>query len=87
MSEVFDLPVRRHYQVIEQQGSIQRFDTVAINAAVHAINTHDNLVKQNEALKDLIRDADDYLNINELTSIGSGGILHRAFKEALKDDE
>lgn len=41
MSDVFDLPVRRHYKVIEQQGAIQRGDKESIDAAVRAINTHD----------------------------------------------
>jgi hypothetical protein len=35
-------------------------------------------------LEALLKEADDYLNINTLTSIGSGSIIHSAFKQALE---
>jgi hypothetical protein len=51
MSDVFELPVRRHYSVIVESDENQRHDTEAFDAAVHAINSHDALVEQSKALK------------------------------------
>ena len=42
-----------------------------------------DLEHQNEELKYLIKEADEYLDINDLTSIHHGCILHRKFKYAL----
>ena len=38
-------------------------------------------------LESLIKEADDYLNTNKLTTICNGSILHAAFKEAIKDEK
>ncbi len=37
-------------------------------------------------LETLIKESDDYLNTNSMTSICSGSILHTKFKQALKDN-
>lgn len=40
-----------------------------------------------EELEKLIKSASDYLDTNELTSIGSTSILHKQFKQALTNKE
>lgn len=40
---------------------------------------------QNNGLVALIKEASDYLDTNELTSIGSTSILHQKFKAAISD--
>jgi len=39
----------------------------------------DDLVKRLNEYENLLKEADEYLSINELTSIGSGSILHQKF--------
>ena len=43
MSKVFNLPVKRHFQRINEADNTPRFDTEAIEAAVIAINKHDEM--------------------------------------------
>jgi len=40
--------------------------------------------KKNLELKSLCKEASDYLDINHLTSICNGSILHRKFKDSAK---
>ena len=44
------------------------------------------LIARNAELEALIKEADEYLNTNSMTSIGSGSILHNKFKQALKEN-
>ena len=62
-------------QVLRQRDELKE----SLNAA--ALYTLDLEVKL-EAAEALIKEADEYLDINKLTSIGHGSILHRKFKEA-----
>ena len=92
MSEVFDLPLH-----VDITGVIFDNDSCAIGeicgtlkqseAVGHAINTHDTMQARIVELESLIKEADDYLNTNKLTTICNGSILHMAFKEALKDEK
>ncbi len=41
------------------------------------------LAAENKKLRSLIREASNYLDTNELTSISNSSILHRKFKEAV----
>lgn len=58
-----------------------------IEAATHAINSHDTLTARVAELEALIGEASDYLTENRLSSIGSGSILHTKFREALLEDK
>lgn len=55
--------------------------------AASAISTHDEMQARIVELESLIKEADDYLNTNKLTTICNGSILHMAFKEAIKDEK
>lgn len=57
----------------------------AVLAAKKAINTHDTMQARIVELEVMIKEADAYLDINSMTSIGGGSILHTKFKQALKD--
>lgn len=41
------------------------------------------LEEENKHLKQLVKDASDYLDTNNQTSISHGSILHKQFKDAL----
>lgn len=45
------------------------------------------LADQVDKLKELCKEADEYLNTNDMTSIGHGSILHRKFQEAWVDED
>ena len=49
--------------------------------------THEAMQARIVELESLIKEADDYLNTNKLTTICNGSILHAAFKEAIKDEK
>lgn len=51
------------------------------------VETHEAMQARIVELESLIKEADDYLNTNKLTTICNGSILHAAFKEALKDEK
>jgi hypothetical protein len=57
------------------------------DAAIQAIEQHDAMQARIVELESLIKEADDYLNTNKLTTICNGSILHAAFKEAIKDEK
>lgn len=44
---------------------------------------HFEAAKRIEELEAVIREANDYLNYNELTSVGSGSAIHNSFKHAI----
>lgn len=50
---------------------------------IEAMQKIESLEQQVEKYKGLVKEASDYLDTNELTSIGSTSIMHRKFKEAL----
>lgn len=93
MSDLLALPVAR------TSGGVMPFlkdgngevmfvgDGFHIDAVVHAVNTHDTMQARIVELESLIKEADDYLNTNKLTTICNGSILHAAFKEAIKDEK
>lgn len=47
----------------------------------------ESLQAENKDLKSILKEADDYLNTNNLTSIGNGSVLHNKFKGALPANE
>lgn len=44
------------------------------------------LEDENKRMRELLKEASDYLDTNNLTSIGSGSILHQRFKDAVSDN-
>jgi hypothetical protein len=47
----------------------------------HGVVLHtDDLVRRLNEYEDLLREADEYLETNNLTNIGHGSILHKKFK-------
>ena len=48
------------------------------------INSHDNLTNQVAELRAVVFEANKYLDINNLTTIGHGSNLHEWFKQALE---
>lgn len=54
---------------------------------VHRLNQSMAKTQREKELEGLIKEASDYLDYNDLTSIKSTSILHKKFKQALKDLE
>lgn len=59
------------------ESDIHKFDAMARS------HCESDSCSQVAELKALIKEASDYLDTNEFTSIGSSSILHNKFKEAL----
>lgn len=57
--------------------AIEGMTSSEINAVLNS--QHDKI----QALTKLIKEADEYLDTNSLTSIGSGSSLHKKFKDAI----
>jgi hypothetical protein len=55
--------------------------------AIRAINSHDKLTAQVAELRAVVYEANKYLDINNLTTIGHGSKLHEWFKQALELSE
>lgn len=72
---IFDrnLPIARNV-------NISHFDIVSIDTGDHSVDFGD--CSSNKCY-DLIKEASDYLDTNELTQISSNSILHKKFKEAI----
>ena len=68
---------------LEHSNGMLRIDlTNSDERRAQAERKSDALRAEVEALRGLIRECADYLNHNELTSIGHGSILHRKMMEA-----
>jgi len=96
MADVFDLPVIGISEWSEfhtatfcyfNDGQRDLEGSCHMDAAAHAINQHDKLAQQVAELRAVIIEANDYLNFNNLTSIGHGSGLHESFKYALREGE
>jgi regulatory protein YycH of two-component signal transduction system YycFG len=49
---------------------------------VTRINSHDALTARVAELEAVIKEADEYLDYNDMTSIGSGSAIHMEFKKS-----
>ena len=87
MSDVFCLPLHTEEGEIcdSDNGLMASFTTdIQDDAAVQAINQHDTLINQVAELRAVVFEANKYLDINNLTTIGHGSNLHEWFKQALE---
>ena len=65
MSDIFELPVRRHYSVVVDRNGHQCSYSEQINFAVHAINNHDRLEQENAELKGMLKHLLEHDCIND----------------------
>ena len=71
------------YSLIDGDGLL-KFDKAAMDECCEKINTHDTLIAQVAELRAVVYEANKYLDINNLTTIGHGSKLHEWFKQALE---
>ena len=74
------------YSLCDNKGML-KYDKPALDECCEIINSNDTMQARITELESLIKEADDYLNTNKLTTICNGSILHAAFKEAIKDEK
>lgn len=85
MAELFKLPIspiKGLGQTFIDRG-LMLCDAEA-DAACVAVNSHDKLTAQVAELRAVVYEANKYLDINNLTTIGHGSNLHEWFKQALE---
>ena len=59
-----------------------------MTSAIRSLMADNKLMQARIAeLEATIKEADDYLNTNSMTNIGSGSVLHTKFKQSLKDNQ
>jgi hypothetical protein len=66
---------------VTKNANISHFDIISVDTGLNSVDFGDASINH---CYDLIKEASDYLDTNELTSICSSSILHKKFKEALK---
>lgn len=59
-------------------------EIVPLSRSKWSDETVEALLSRIDTLETLLREADDYLDTHQETTIGSGSILHRRFKEAIR---
>lgn len=77
-------------KIAEETWGNKLYDAAVYDAALRALEHQEARVREleskNRRLRGLVIEADDYLDTNDLTSIGHGSILHKKFK-ALRREE
>jgi hypothetical protein len=68
-------------RVIDLEEEIQNMRVAAYNATTAEIQSNREKNAEIEAMRKLLCEAADYLDINKMTSIGAGSKLHKKFRE------